>query len=176
MSGLTLSGASAVSHDLYASVFRHRRFAEGAEIRVWQIATIVLGIVAIALGILFQKVNVAFMSGSLSPSPPARTSRLLLPMLWRGLTNWGAFVGLIGAVLSRGIWEAVLGHPKGSAWFPYGTRSSSPVMGSIERRAGSSPLNSGYSVCPDALGGRVYSHYIDESSMFNPMCAELTLC
>ena len=52
---------------------------------------------------------------------------VLLSMLWKGLTTRGAviggFVGLVGAlvltILSPGIWEAVLGYPKGSAWFPY---------------------------------------------------------
>src|SRR6202161_2876399 len=47
VSGLTLSGASAISHDLYASVFRHGNIEEGAEIRVSRITTVILGIVAI---------------------------------------------------------------------------------------------------------------------------------
>ena len=63
VSGLTLSGASAVSHDLYASVFRHGHVDEGAEVRVSRITTVVLGIVAIILGIIFEKINVAFMVG-----------------------------------------------------------------------------------------------------------------
>ena len=63
VSGLTLSGASAVSHDLYASVFKHGAAPEGSEVRVSRITTVILGIVAIVLGVLFQKVNVAFMVG-----------------------------------------------------------------------------------------------------------------
>ena len=128
VSGLTLSGASAVSHDLYASVLRHGRVEEGAEVRVSRITTVVLGIVAIVLGVLFEKVNVAFMVGlAFAVAASANFPVLLLAMLWKGLTTRGAFiggfVGLISAValtvFSPSIWVAVLGHDKAGAWFPY---------------------------------------------------------
>ncbi len=128
VSGLTLSGASAVSHDLYASVFRVGRVADGAEVRVSKITTVILGILAIVLGIVFQKVNVAFMVGlAFAIAASANFPVLLLSMKWQGLTTWGAFcggfTGLISAVgltvLSPGIWVAVLGNPAGSAPFPY---------------------------------------------------------
>ena len=63
VAGLTLAGASAVSHDLYATVIAQGRANEQQEIRVSKIATVVLGIVAIVLGIVFEKQNVAFMVG-----------------------------------------------------------------------------------------------------------------
>ena len=96
--------------------------------RVSRITTLVLGIVAIILGIVFEKINVAFMVGlAFAVAASANFPVLLLSMLWKGLTTRGAviggFVGLIRAValtiVSPAIWEAVLGHPKGSAWFPY---------------------------------------------------------
>ena len=91
VSGLTLSGASAVSHDLYASVFRHGRVDEGAEVRVSRITTVVLGIVAIVLGVLFEKINVAFMVGlAFAVAASANFPVLLLSMLWKGLTTRGA--------------------------------------------------------------------------------------
>jgi cation/acetate symporter len=128
VSGLTLSGASAVSHDLYASVFRHGRVDEAAEVRASRITTVVLGVVAIVLGVLFEKINVAFMVGlAFAVAASANFPVLLLSMLWKGLTTRGAFiggfVGLICAVVltifSPGIWVAVLGLPKEGAWFPY---------------------------------------------------------
>ncbi len=128
VSGLTLSGASAVSHDLYASVFRHGKVDEATEVRASRITTVVLGIVAIVLGVVFEKVNVAFMVGlAFAVAASANFPVLLLAMLWKGLTTRGAFIGgfagLIGAValtvLSPGIWEAVFGYPKGSALFQY---------------------------------------------------------
>ena len=128
VSGLTLSGASAVSHDLYASVIRRGRVDEGAEIMASRITTVVLGIVAIYLGIKFEKVNVAFMvSLAFAIAASANFPVLLLSMLWRGLTTRGAFIGgfagLISAVVltiySPSIWVAVLGYDKSGAWFPY---------------------------------------------------------
>ena len=128
VSGLTLSGASAISHDLYASVFRHGKVEEGAEVRVSRITTIILGIVAIILGVIFEKINAAFMVGlAFAVAASANFPVLLLSMLWKGLTTRGAvvggWVGLVSAVLltivSPGVWEAVFGYPKGSALFPY---------------------------------------------------------
>jgi cation/acetate symporter len=128
VSGLTLSGASAVSHDLYASVFRHGNVDEATEVRVSRITTVVLGIVAIILGIVFEKINVAFMVGlAFAVAASANFPVLLLSIMWKGLTTRGAviggFVGLISAlvlnIVSPGVWEAVFGYPKGSALFPY---------------------------------------------------------
>jgi cation/acetate symporter len=128
VSGLTLSGASAVSHDLYASVFRHGNVDEATEVRVSRITTVVLGIVAIILGIIFEKINVAFMVGlAFAVAASANFPVLLLSIMWKGLTTRGAviggFVGLISAlvlnIVSPGVWEAVFGYPKGSALFPY---------------------------------------------------------
>jgi cation/acetate symporter len=128
VSGLTLSGASAVSHDLYASVIRRGKVDDGSEVMVSRITTVVLGIVAIALGIEFEKINVAFMVGlAFAVAASANFPVLFLSMLWKGLTTRGAVIGglagLISSVgltiLSPSIWELVLGNPKGSAYFPY---------------------------------------------------------
>lgn len=63
VSGLTLAGASAISHDLYANVFSGATFSEKKEIQVSKIATVFLGLLAILLGIIFEGQNVAFMVG-----------------------------------------------------------------------------------------------------------------
>ena len=74
MAGLTLAGASAVSHDLYACVIKQGKAREEDEMRVTKLTTLTLGVVAILLGIIFEKQNIAFMVGWRSPSPPAATS------------------------------------------------------------------------------------------------------
>jgi cation/acetate symporter len=126
VSGLTLSGASAVSHDVYASVIRRGRVDEKTEVWVSKIATILLGIVAIVLGIAFEKVNVAFMVGlAFAIAASSNFPVLLLSMYWKGLTTLGAAVGgwlglitaLVLTVLSPSIWHDVLGYPAGI--FPY---------------------------------------------------------
>jgi cation/acetate symporter len=126
VAGLTLAGATAVSHDLYASVFCKGRADERKELRVSKMATLTLGIIAIVLGILFEKQNIAFMVGlAFAVAASANFPPLFLSMFWRGLTTRGAVVGstlgLITAValtvLSPAIWVKVLGYP--APIFPY---------------------------------------------------------
>ncbi len=129
VSGLTLAGASAISHDLYATVVKGGKANEQDEIRVSKIATVILGILAIYLGIVFEKINVAFMVGlAFAIAASCNFPVLLMSMMWKGMTTRGAVIGgflglisaLVGVVLSPGVWEVVLGHPKGSAPVPYG--------------------------------------------------------
>ncbi len=126
VSGLALAGASAISHDLYARVIKKGQVSEAQEIRVSKFATIGLGVVAIALGILFEKQNVAFMVGlAFGVAAAANFPVLILSMYWKGLTTRGALLGgyggLVSAVvlvlLSKSVWVAVLGNPK--PIFPY---------------------------------------------------------
>jgi cation/acetate symporter len=126
VSGLALAGASAISHDLYQGVMRKGRASERNELRVSRIAALVLGVLAIVLGILFEKQNLAFLVGlAFGVAASSNFPVLILSMYWRGLTSRGALLGglsgLVGAVtlvvLSPAVWKTVLGHP--SAIFPY---------------------------------------------------------
>ncbi|MDD2662805.1 MAG: cation acetate symporter [Dechloromonas sp.] len=127
VAGLTLSGASAVSHDLYASVFRKGCSSED-ELRVSKITTLALGVLAVVLGIAFEKENVAYMVMlAFAIACSANFPVLFMSVLWKNCTTKGAvtggFVGLFMSVIltvgSANVWEAVLHNPKGSAWFPY---------------------------------------------------------
>jgi len=126
VSGLTLAGASAISHDLYASVFKHGQADSRAEIRVSRIATLVLGVVAIVLGILFEKQNVAFMVGlAFAIAASANFPILILSMYWSRLTTRGALIGgfaglataIVLVVLGPIVWVDILGYAE--AVFPY---------------------------------------------------------
>lgn len=117
-----------MSHDLYASVFRKGRVDQADELRVSKITTVALGIVAVALGIAFEKENVAYMVMlAFVIAASANFPVLFMSVLWKNCTTRGAvtggFVGLVTAVAltigSASVWEAVLNYPKGSAWFPY---------------------------------------------------------
>ncbi len=127
VAGLTLAGASAVSHDLYASVIAKGKVSESKEVALSKIASVVIGIVAVALGYLFEKQNVAFMVGlAFSVAASINFPVLLMSMFYKDMTTRGAVIGgLIGLVLSvtlvilsKTVWEDVIGMPKGSAPFP----------------------------------------------------------
>jgi cation/acetate symporter len=126
VAGLTLSGASAVSHDLYATVFRKGAANSADELRVSRMSTIVLGVVAVVLGIIFEKQNVAFMvSLAFALAASGNFPVLILSLLWKDCTGRGATIGgLIGlitaftlTVLSPAIWVTILHHE--TAPFPY---------------------------------------------------------
>jgi cation/acetate symporter len=136
VAGLTLSGASAVSHDLYATVVKKGKADGPAELRVSRITTVVLGVLAVMLGIVFEKQNIAFMvSLAFAIAASANFPVLFMSVLWKDCTTRGVviggFLGLLSSVVltivSPSVWEATLGHPKGSALFPY----TSPALFSM---------------------------------------------
>ena len=136
VAGLTLSGASAVSHDLYATVFKGGKADSKSELKVSRITTLALGLIAVVLGIAFEKQNIAFMvSLAFAIAASANFPVLFMSVLWKDCTTKGAviggFLGLISSValtvVSPSVWEATLGNPKGSAWFPY----TSPALFSM---------------------------------------------
>ncbi|GAA3901243.1 MULTISPECIES: cation/acetate symporter ActP [Gibbsiella] len=121
VAGLTLAGASAVSHDLYASVIKDGKATERDELKVSKITVLVLGIVAIALGILFEKQNIAFMVGlAFSIAASCNFPIIILSMYWSRLTTRGAMIGgwlglltaVILMILGPTIWVQILGHEK----------------------------------------------------------------
>ena len=136
VAGLTLSGASAVSHDIYATVIKKGNADSASELKVSRLTTLALGVVAVLLGIAFEKQNIAFMvSLAFAIAASANFPVLFMSVLWKDCTTRGAviggFLGLFSSVgltvVSPSVWEAVLGHPAGSALFPY----SSPALFSV---------------------------------------------
>ncbi|MBC8946854.1 MULTISPECIES: cation/acetate symporter ActP [Xenorhabdus] len=121
VAGLTLAGASAVSHDLYANVIKRGQANEQDELKISKITVVFLGIIAIGLGILFEKQNIAFMVGlAFSIAASCNFPIILLSMYWSRLTTRGALIGgwlglMIAAVLmilGPTIWVSILGHEK----------------------------------------------------------------
>ncbi len=117
VAGLTLAGASALSHDLYVGVIRRGQSAEKEEVKVAKIATVCLGITAIILGMLFKGQNVAFMVGlAFAVAASANFPALLMSIMWKKFTTRGAvasiYTGLTLAVvlivLSPTVWIDVI--------------------------------------------------------------------
>jgi cation/acetate symporter len=117
-------------------VFKKGKADSAHELRASRITTVVLGIIAVWLGIAFEKQNIAFMvSLAFAIAASANFPVLFMSVLWKDCTTRGAtiggFLGLITAVvltvLSDSVWVSVMGNPKGSAPFPY----TSPALFSM---------------------------------------------
>ena len=126
VSGLTLAGASAISHDLYASVIKKGNVDSMKEMKVSKIATVVLGIVAIIMGIMFEKQNIAFVVGlAFAIAASANFPILFLSMYCKKLTTRGAVIGgslglataVLLVILGPIVWVQILGNAE--AIFPY---------------------------------------------------------
>ncbi len=126
VSGLTLAGASAISHDLYANAFSNGNVDEQKEMRVSKIATLGIGIAAIFFGIAFEKQNIAFVVAlAFTIAASANFPVLFMSIFWKKLTTRGAvlggYIGLISAlvlvILGPAVWVDIMGHAQ--AIVPY---------------------------------------------------------
>ena len=126
VSGLTLAGASAISHDLYASVFKKGNADSMSEMKVSRMATVALGIISILMGIAFEQQNIAFVVGlAFAIAASANFPILFLSMYWKKLTTRGAVIGgslglataVLLVILGPIVWVQILGNE--TAIFPY---------------------------------------------------------
>jgi len=125
VSGLTLAGASAFSHDLFVGVIRKGVAAEKEEVKVAKIATVGLGVTAMLLGILFKGQNVAFLVGlTFAIAASANFPALLMSITWKKFTTNGAvysiytglFMATILIVLSPTVWVDIVHKSEKTAW------------------------------------------------------------
>jgi cation/acetate symporter len=125
VAGLTLAGAAALSHDLWVNVVRGGTANAQEELRVARGSTVVLGIVAIVLGIAFKGQNVAYMVGlAFAIAASANFPALVLSVFWRRFTTRGAQVSMLAGTaasvgliyLSPTIQIDILKNS--TAWFP----------------------------------------------------------
>ncbi|MBU1096474.1 MAG: sodium/solute symporter [Bacteroidetes bacterium] len=96
VAGLTLSGASTLSHDLYVSVVKKGKSDEVGEVKVAKVATLLIGALAIFLGFIFEGQNVAFMVGlAFAIAASSNFPSLLLSIMWKKFTTAGAVASII---------------------------------------------------------------------------------
>ncbi len=125
VAGLTLAGASAYSHDIYVSVMKRGHATEEEQVKAAKIATVVFGVAAVGLGILFKGQNVAFMVGlAFAIAASANFPALLMSIIWKRFTTqgavWSILVGALSSctmiLFSKTVWVEVLGFQ--TAIFP----------------------------------------------------------
>jgi len=117
VAGLTLAAASAMSHDLFLNVFRSGKATEAEQVKVAKISTIIFGVTAILLGILFKGQNVAYMVGlTFAIACSGNFPAILLSIIWKKITTqgavWAIIIGSVSAtvfiILSPTVWVEVL--------------------------------------------------------------------
>ena len=126
VAGLTVAGAAAISHDLYAEVICKGAPDPRKELLLTRLTTIVIGVIAIVLGILFEGENVAFIATMpMVVAASVNFPILFLSLFWPGLTTRGAVLGASAGLVSSvvlivvgpQVWVSVLGFEQ--ALFPY---------------------------------------------------------
>jgi cation/acetate symporter len=125
VAGLTLAGASALSHDIFTQALRKGQATEHEQIRIARAATVVFAVVAVSLGILFKGQNVAFMVGlAFAVACSANFPPLLLSIVWRRFNTAGAVCSILSGallsvtliLLSPTVWVDLMHYP--TAIFP----------------------------------------------------------
>ena len=125
VAGLTLSGAAALSHDLWVNVVRHGDAPHDEQLRVARLASVLLGVLAVTLGLLFKGQNVAFMVGlAFALAASGNFPALVLSIYWQRFTTAGAVTAIVTGTtvaavliyLSPTIQIDILHHQQ--AWFP----------------------------------------------------------
>lgn len=126
VSGLTISAAATIAHDLYAGTFAKGKVTEKQEMIVSRLSVVGTGILAIVMGIVFEHQNVVFVSNlAMAIAASANAPVLIMAMFWGGLTTKGAIAGIVSGLISSLVLIAlgpqvmidVLGYD--SAIFPY---------------------------------------------------------
>lgn len=104
VSGLILAGSGAVVHDLMSKVWEVD-MSETSKVRVAKIAAMVIGAIAVVLGILFAKLNVNYLVGwAFSIAASANLPSLVMLLFWRGTTKQGIIAAVLVGMFSSLGW------------------------------------------------------------------------
>jgi len=104
VSGLILASAGAVTHDLVSN-FRSEPMTDAEQVRLAKIASVVVGAIAIALGIVFQGLNVSYLVGwAFSVAASANLPSLIMILFWRGVTRQGVIAAIVVGMVSSLGW------------------------------------------------------------------------
>ncbi|MBA4071825.1 MAG: cation acetate symporter [Gemmatimonas sp.] len=138
VAGLTLSGASALSHDLWTSLVRKGEVRPAEEMKVARVATVIAGVLAVTFGIAFKGQNVAFMvSLAFAIAASANFPALVLSIFWRRCTTWGAVASMVfgtfatvGLIACSPVIQVEMLHHD-AAWFPLKNPALVTIPGSF---------------------------------------------
>ena len=128
VSGLILASAGAVTHDLLSSYFKVE-MDDHQKVRVAKIASVIVGAIAIALGIKFEGMNVSYLVGwAFSVAASANLPSLVMILFWKGVTKQGVIAAVVVGMFSSLGWilcsadsmDKVFGLSAEDALVPFG--------------------------------------------------------
>lgn len=101
VAGLTITASASFAHDIYANVIRRGKVDENAQVRVSRITAVVIGVLAIALGILANGQNIAFLVAlAFAVAASANLPTILYSLFWRRFNTRGALFSMYGGLIS----------------------------------------------------------------------------
>ncbi len=110
VSGLILAAAGAVTHDLMSSAFGWK-MTDSEKVRIAKLSSVVIGAIAIVLGILFQKMNPTFLVGwAFSVAASANLPALVMILFWPKVTRQGIIAGIVVGMVSSMTWILLSGE------------------------------------------------------------------
>jgi cation/acetate symporter len=129
VAGLTITASASFAHDVYASVIKRGQVTEDEQVRVSRITAVVLGILAIGLGILANGQNIAFLVAlAFAVAAAANLPTIIYSLYWRRFNTrgalWSMYGGLISTIVLIVFSPAVTGSKTAMipgvdiAWFP----------------------------------------------------------
>jgi cation/acetate symporter len=129
VAGLTITASASFAHDVYASVIKHGEVTESEQVRVSRITAVVLGVLAIGLGILANGQNIAFLVAlAFAVAAAANLPTIVYSLYWRRFNTrgalWSMYGGLISTIVLIVFSPAVSGSKTAMipgadfAWFP----------------------------------------------------------
>ena len=101
VAGLTITASASFAHDIYASVIKGHNVSEAEQVRVSRITAVVLGVIAIGLGILANGQNVAFLVAlAFAVAAAANLPTIVYSLYWARFNTRGALWSMYGGLIS----------------------------------------------------------------------------
>ncbi|WP_445326909.1 solute symporter family protein [Solibacillus sp. FSL R7-0682] len=121
VAGLVLSGASALSHDIYGQIIKKGKITEKEAVKAARIGSIIISIISILLALGAQSLNVAFLvSLAFCIAASSNLPVIIYTIYWKRFNTTGAvsamLTGLISALVLVAVSPNVWG-PEGKAIF-----------------------------------------------------------
>ncbi|KRD19871.1 acetate permease [Mycobacterium sp. Root265] len=101
VAGLTITASASFAHDIYAGVWKKHKVTEDEQVKVSRITAVVLGVVAIGLGILANGQNVAFLVAlAFAIAAAANLPTIVYSLYWKRFNTRGALWSMYGGLIS----------------------------------------------------------------------------